>query len=124
MAIGASPVALSGDRVRQLRGLLACQPTMICGVSRYADQLLVAEVAREAGYRQIALIQHGRTGRLLVQDSGAKARIGGLAKVSGAAWPRSFANLALGHFEENGPFLAGSAVSIAGLSWVLARSVQ
>ncbi|GLT02421.1 hypothetical protein GCM10007897_38300 [Sphingobium jiangsuense] len=55
-------IALEGDRIRFMRALLTGQPAALYGVTRHSDQLLLGEVAREAGYRAIALIQHRADG--------------------------------------------------------------
>jgi hypothetical protein len=46
-------LAIEGDRVRFGRTLFASRPAMVVGVSRPADALLIADVAREAGYREV-----------------------------------------------------------------------
>lgn len=46
---------LSGDRIRFAREIFARRPAIVQGVSRAGDEVLLAEVAREAGYEQIAL---------------------------------------------------------------------
>ena len=43
-------VAIAGDRIRFARALFARQPSLVVGITRSADVLLVEEVAREAGY--------------------------------------------------------------------------
>ncbi len=52
-ASGRSPaLALDGDRVRFARSLFRQQrPARVVGMTRYADYLLLAEAAREEGYR-------------------------------------------------------------------------
>jgi hypothetical protein len=44
---------IEGDRVRFARTLFAGRPAMVVGISRPADALLIADVAREAGYREV-----------------------------------------------------------------------
>ena len=46
---------LSGDRIRFAREVFARRPAIVQGVSRQADAVLLAEVAGEAGYEQVAL---------------------------------------------------------------------
>lgn len=41
---------IEGDRIRFMRDILATRPAIIAGISRYADLLLIADVAAEAGY--------------------------------------------------------------------------
>lgn len=45
------PLELDGDRVRLMRAALEARPARIVGLTKYADFLLAAEVAGEAGYR-------------------------------------------------------------------------
>ena len=48
-------IALEGDRIRFAREIFARHPALVHGVSRQADAVLLAEVAAEAGYEQLAL---------------------------------------------------------------------
>jgi len=50
-----SVAALEGDRIRFARAVFARRPAIVRGVSRQADAVLLAEVAGEAGYEQVAL---------------------------------------------------------------------
>jgi hypothetical protein len=43
-------VVISGDRIRFARSLFARRPSLVVGVTRSSDALLIEEVAREAGY--------------------------------------------------------------------------
>jgi len=43
-------LAISGDRIRFARALCARRPSLVVGVTRSADALLIEDVAREAGY--------------------------------------------------------------------------
>lgn len=47
-------LAVEGDRIRFAKALLARRPSLIVGVTRSADALLIADVAREAGYAPVA----------------------------------------------------------------------
>ena len=48
----AGPIlAIEGDRIRFARALFERRPSLVVGVSRHADALLIADVGREAGYR-------------------------------------------------------------------------
>jgi hypothetical protein len=47
-------VAIAGDRIRFARALFARRPSLVVGVTRSADSLLIEEVAREAGYVPVA----------------------------------------------------------------------
>ncbi len=46
---------LEGDRIRFAREIFARRPAIVQGVSRQSDAVLLAEVASEAGYEQVAL---------------------------------------------------------------------
>lgn len=48
-------IAIEGDRIRFARALFAARPALVQGVSRQSDAVLLAEVAAEAGYEQVAL---------------------------------------------------------------------
>jgi hypothetical protein len=43
-------LAIEGDPIRFARALFARRPSLVVGVSRHADGLLIEEVGREAGY--------------------------------------------------------------------------
>ena len=47
---GAEAVRIEGDRIRFARTVFARKPAMVVGVSRSADEVLIEDVAREAGY--------------------------------------------------------------------------
>lgn len=47
---GGEALAIEGDRVRFAREVFARRPSLVVGVSRPADALLIEEVGREAGY--------------------------------------------------------------------------
>jgi hypothetical protein len=46
---------LTGDRIRFAREIFARRPAIVRGLSRQSDAVLLAEVAQEAGYEQVAL---------------------------------------------------------------------
>lgn len=46
---------LKGDRIRFAQRVFARRPAIVRGVSRQGDAVLLAEVAAEAGYEQVAL---------------------------------------------------------------------
>lgn len=48
-------LALDGDRIRFAQRVFARRPAIVQGVSRQSDAVLLAEVAAEAGYEQVAL---------------------------------------------------------------------
>jgi hypothetical protein len=119
--LGGASLALEGDRVRQLRGLLADQPATLFGITRRSDELLIGEIAAEAGYRRVALVLHRAVGVMVPICAPDGATIGTLARLAGARWPEAFAELALGGVDrcEIAP-VTGAAEPA--LSWVLVRS--
>ena len=54
-AQGAGAKAIEGDRIRFARAVFARKPALVVGVSRAADAVLIADVAREAGYAPVAV---------------------------------------------------------------------
>lgn len=58
---GASPLAITGDRVRFTRTILEDRPALLAGLTRSADSLMVEEIAAELGYHRI-LELHGLGG--------------------------------------------------------------
>lgn len=49
-AHGGEVLAIEGDRIRFARAVFERRPSLVIGVSRHADALLIEEVGREAGY--------------------------------------------------------------------------
>ncbi|MPT48585.1 MAG: hypothetical protein E2598_09240 [Sphingobium sp.] len=114
------PMALNGDRIRFMRDMLRQEPSAIYGVSRYSDQLMVSDIAREAGYRPLALIQHRADGGVVPQCQPAAQAIATVASVAGGRWPEAFAELALGGTEQCSTGDNRGAIEAA-MSWVLVR---
>lgn len=52
---GGRRVPIEGDRIRLARRLFSDAPSRLTVIARHADQLLLAEAAREQGYRPVAL---------------------------------------------------------------------
>jgi hypothetical protein len=46
-------VPIEGDRIRFARAVFERRPSLVIGLSRHADALLIEEVAREVGYRPV-----------------------------------------------------------------------
>jgi len=46
-------LAVAGDRIRFARALFDRRPSLVVGVTRSADALLIEDVAREAGYAPV-----------------------------------------------------------------------
>lgn len=116
--LGGQPVALAGDRVRQMQALLVSAPAAIFAVTRRSDELLVGEIAVEAGYRRVALVRHGN-GPMMAQCASEGASIAKLAQLSDATWPEAFAELALDKIGQCA--IAPSSHIIPALSWVMVR---
>src|SRR5690606_18911962 len=53
-AYGGEALAIEGDRIRFARAVFARRPSLVLGVSRPADALLIEEVGREAGYGPVS----------------------------------------------------------------------
>lgn len=47
-------LAIEGDRIRFARALFARRPSLVVGITRSADALLIEDVGREAGYVPVA----------------------------------------------------------------------
>jgi hypothetical protein len=116
--LGGQPIALAGDRVRQMQALLASAPAAIFAVTRRSDELLVGEIAAEAGYRGVALVCHDN-GRMTANCGSDGAAVARLAHLSGASWPESFAELALDKIGQC--TVAPDSRIMTALSWVLAK---
>lgn len=126
-ARGGAVRALEGDRVRLTHAVLQQRPGLVAGVSRHADALLIEDIAREAGYTRVSMIQ-GQASRCM----GAQCRpgwqaLGRLAEAAGADWVEALA----GYAAQPGRGLAQAAGSMGGrrldpglvLGWVLAPRI-
>lgn len=123
-ASAASSQEITGDRVHFMREVLAKKPALIAGVTRHADQMLIADIAREAGYMEAAIlhVNAGRcTGHQCQKGWGSIARLG---KTSGPNWAEALADFAV---NPGGAIAGASTASWAGaqdrglvLGWVLA----
>ena len=60
-------VRIQGDPVRFARSLFDRRPSLVIGVSRRADALLIEEVAREAGYVPVSQSLDGKFGWALAK---------------------------------------------------------
>lgn len=118
--LGGRAVALEGDLVRQMRALLAGYPAAIFAVTRRSDELLVGEIAAEAGYRRIALVRHGADGGIATRCTADGASVHALAQLSGMAWPEAFAELALDKVGQC--VVASHSRTQSALSWVMVRT--
>ena len=118
--LGGLAQPLEGDRVRQMQTLLGAKPAAFFGVSRHADELMVREIAQQAGYRRVSLIQHRVAGDMLPICAPDGASFATLARLAGGRWPEAFAELAIGGIERCEPVSHAAAAEPA-FSWVLAR---
>jgi len=118
--LGTQALALEGDRVRQIQTLLAHEPSALFGVSRNADEYLVSEIAGQAGYRRLSLIQHRAAGDIVPSCAPEGVAIATLARLAGGRWPEAFAELAIGGIERCEP-VSLTAPSEPAFSWVLMR---
>lgn len=117
--LGTRAIALAGDRVRQMRALLAPAPVALFAVTRRSDELLIGEIAAEAGYRRVALVRHGLDGRMTARCAIDGEKVGVLARASRAAWPEAFAELALDRVGQCAN--AGGIKVEPAFSWVMVR---
>ena len=51
---GGEALAIEGDRIRFARAVFERRPSLVLGVSRPADALLIEDVGREAGYAPVS----------------------------------------------------------------------
>ena len=117
-------VAVEGDRVRFMRAVLAAAPALVAGVTRHADQFLLADIAREHGYRPVATID-ARAGRCTAAScQPGWGALGRLSSAAGADWVDVLADYAT---NPGGAIAAGSGRGVAAhdkglvLGWVLVR---
>jgi len=124
-AQGGAVHAIEGDRIRFTRAMLEQRPSLIAGVSRHADALLIEDVAQEAGYDRVTLVS-GRAQRC----EGAQCRpgwqaLGRLTDAAGAAWVEALATYAARPGQAMERAFRGSTLGRADpglvLGWVLAR---
>lgn len=116
--LGGQAVALEGDRVRQMQALLGSAPAAIFAVTRRSDEMLIGEIAAEAGYRRIALVHHAK-GHMTANCASDGTAVARLAHLSGAAWPEAFAELALG--KAGRCTVAPDSSFMPAFSWVMSR---
>jgi len=85
---------LTGDRIRLARGVLESEPTLILGISRHADAMMIADVAREAGYVPAAEFAADKDRCTLDACNPAFAWNGRRVQGAEANWPEAFADWA------------------------------
>ena len=93
-ARGGDVRAIDGDRIRFAREVLADRPALIAGVSRHADFILIADAAREAGYRPAATI-YGRARTCAGHEcQPGWQSLGKMANAAGEGWVEALADFA------------------------------
>jgi hypothetical protein len=90
-ARGGDVRAIEGDRIRFARQVLEGRPGLIAGVSRHADFILIADAAREAGYRPAATIYGRARGCARHECQPGWQSLGRMASVAGDGWVEAFA---------------------------------
>jgi hypothetical protein len=122
-ARGGNIRAIEGDRIRFAREVLTDRPALIAGVSRHADFILIADAAREAGYRPAATIYGRARGCAGHECRRGWQSLGTMASTAGEGWVEAFAAYAA----RPGRTAAKEAVRLLGgpdsglvLGWILA----
>jgi hypothetical protein len=114
---GLTPIAITGDRIRQVAPLLAARPRLMMGATRHADRLLIGGAAMEQGYREQLWVAHdGASCR--AEACSAWSRQAALLGRRGDQWPELLAALSSPGAILSQP-AAGPPSDAAG--WVLAR---
>lgn len=124
-AKGVASREIAGDRIRLAREVLAGNPSLVAGVTRHADFLLISDVAREAGYVEAAVL-NTRSGRC----SDAQCRpgwtaLGRMGRAAGTEWAEALAIYAIDPSRamaraSTGSWFGGNDNGLV-LGWVLAR---
>lgn len=120
-------VEIIGDRVHFMREVLAKNPALIAGVTRHADQMLLADIAREAGYMEVGVF-HVNAGRYSgCQCQKGWGSLGRLVEAWGSNWAEALANFAINSGEAilDVPTASWAGAQDSGLvlGWVLAPRV-
>ncbi|AKH43912.1 hypothetical protein FHS61_002681 [Altererythrobacter atlanticus] len=121
---GGEVLALEGDRIRLAGKVLERRPSLIAGVSRHADALMLEDVARESGYVRVAEI-HGRARSCSAQSClPGWQGIARMARMAGGDWVEALADYAAKPGESAGRALASVAAPRVDpglvIGWVLA----
>ncbi|HSG54904.1 MAG TPA: hypothetical protein VLA45_05575 [Paracoccaceae bacterium] len=93
-AAGRPSVQVHGDTIRFARDLVATRPSLIAGVTRHADALLIAEVAAEAGYVLAAELRGDAKGCTGNSCDGSFVALTRMAVGAGGLWAEAFATWA------------------------------
>jgi len=123
-SVGAGAVlALEGDRIRFARKLLASQPSLVAGISRGADALLIEDVAREAGYARTALFRTASGGCIALDCRRGWEALGRAMEASCGHWPEALASCAQQAGSPAGraaPAAATGSDAGSALGWIIA----
>ena len=74
-AHGGEALAIEGDRIRFARKVFERRPSLVLGVSRQADAVLIEEVGREAGYVAVDSAAEGLRQQLAAPGSDNPGRV-------------------------------------------------
>jgi len=123
-ARGGEVLAIDGDRIRFARTVFDRRPSLIAGVSRHADALMIEEVGREAGYDTVATL-HAREGNCAAGHCRLGwSALGRVTSGAGSAWVEALAEFASRPGELAGAALGRSPPTRADaglvIGWVLA----
>jgi len=119
---GAAVLALSGDRIRFMRDVVASRPRVIAGMTSYADFLLLSGTAAESGFRLDSHAQHRNITCATHRCFGRWRRADGMLDASADAWPEAMAALMTGAPPSPRTDAANPArPGIAATSWMLRR---
>lgn len=116
-------VPVTGDRVRFLRAAVSPGTQRIAGVTKYADFLLLSDVARELGFQVLAEMHTRRNGSTVTHSHTACSDLSLLGMTATTGWPGIFADLVLAG-SGSGPPCPRPRPDLAertGSAWILER---
>ena len=94
-AAGGPVLRLEGDSVRLAQAVLEERPALVAGVSRHAEALLFEEVANEAGYVRVALLEGTNSGCATSDCRPGWTALGQMARRAGVYWVDALAAYAV-----------------------------
>ena len=89
-AAGTPSRMVEGDTIRFARALVETRPALIAGVTRYADALLISEVAAEAGYILAAELRGDAAGCTGNSCDGSFVALTRIMVGAGSMWAETF----------------------------------
>jgi hypothetical protein len=118
-------VPISGDRIRFLRAAVSPDIQRIAGVTKYADFLLLSDVARELGFQVLAEMHTRRDGSTVTHSHTACTDLSLFGMKAAAVWPAVFADLALAGRAPATPCSRprSDLVERTGSAWILDRRI-